>query len=85
MESGATADYQPAHWFNPLQERVFGGPGCHVTRVLCEGDELAGFQVIQTPGHSPGHLAFWRECDGVLILGGRAHQCACVEWAARVV
>ena len=21
------------------------------------------------PGHSPGHVAFWREADGVLVLG----------------
>jgi hydroxyacylglutathione hydrolase len=25
--------------------------------------------VLDTPGHSPGHVSFWRESDGVLILG----------------
>jgi glyoxylase-like metal-dependent hydrolase (beta-lactamase superfamily II) len=25
--------------------------------------------VIDTPGHSAGHVAFWRESDRVLILG----------------
>ena len=41
-----------------------------VDRVLNEGDELAaGFTVIDTPGHSPGHVSFWRAEDKVLICG----------------
>jgi glyoxylase-like metal-dependent hydrolase (beta-lactamase superfamily II) len=45
-------------------------PAVPVERVLSEGDELtAGFKVIDTPGHSPGHVAFWRESDRVLIGG----------------
>jgi hydroxyacylglutathione hydrolase len=36
---------------------------------LHEGDEVAGFKVIDTPGHSAGHVVFWREADGVLIIG----------------
>jgi glyoxylase-like metal-dependent hydrolase (beta-lactamase superfamily II) len=44
--------------------------GVPVTRTLAEGDELgAGFTVLDAPGHSPGHLAFWRASDGVLIAG----------------
>jgi hydroxyacylglutathione hydrolase len=30
---------------------------------------VAGFQVLEVPGHSPGHVAYWREPDRVLILG----------------
>jgi glyoxylase-like metal-dependent hydrolase (beta-lactamase superfamily II) len=45
-------------------------PAVGVDRVLNEGDELtAGFKVIDTPGHSPGHVSFWRESDRVLICG----------------
>jgi hydroxyacylglutathione hydrolase len=40
-----------------------------VARRLQEGDEVAGFKVLDTPGHSPGHIAFWRERDRVLIAG----------------
>jgi len=41
-----------------------------VSRVLNEGDELAaGFTVLDTPGHSPGHVSFWRAEDKVLICG----------------
>jgi hydroxyacylglutathione hydrolase len=44
--------------------------GFPVARTLAEGDELAaGFEVLDVPGHSPGHVAFWRESDGVLIAG----------------
>lgn len=48
-------------------------PGAHrhpVARALCEGDELtAGFVVLDTPGHSPGHVSYWRERDRVLLCG----------------
>jgi glyoxylase-like metal-dependent hydrolase (beta-lactamase superfamily II) len=41
-----------------------------VARALAEGDELAaGFTVLDVPGHSPGHVAYWRASDGVLIAG----------------
>jgi hydroxyacylglutathione hydrolase len=44
--------------------------GVPVARTLAEGDELVeGFTVLDTPGHSPGHVAFWRASDGVLIAG----------------
>jgi hydroxyacylglutathione hydrolase len=45
-------------------------PGVPVARELREGDELtAGFTVLDTPGHSPGHVSYWRESDRVLICG----------------
>lgn len=37
--------------------------------MLREADEVAGFRVIEVPGHSPGHVAYWRESDRTLILG----------------
>lgn len=40
-----------------------------VSRALAEGDEVAGFTVLDTPGHSPGHVSFWRESDRVLLCG----------------
>ncbi|CAA9507102.1 MAG: hypothetical protein AVDCRST_MAG85-2104 [uncultured Solirubrobacteraceae bacterium] len=40
-----------------------------IARTLSEGDDVAGFRVVDVPGHSPGHIAFWRESDRVLVLG----------------
>ena len=40
-----------------------------VARALQEGDEVAGFTVLDTPGHSPGHVSYWRESDRVLVCG----------------
>ncbi|MES1038358.1 MULTISPECIES: MBL fold metallo-hydrolase [Peribacillus] len=39
---------------------------------LAEGDELPGlpgWKVIETPGHAQSHLSFYRESDGVMIVG----------------
>jgi glyoxylase-like metal-dependent hydrolase (beta-lactamase superfamily II) len=45
-------------------------PSVSVARNLQEGEDLtAGFVVLDTPGHSPGHVSFWRETDRVLICG----------------
>ena len=52
-----------------LAERLPGVPPAKVDRALHEGDEVAGFTVLDAPGHSPGHLAYWRESDRTLILG----------------
>ena len=49
--------------------KLFGGPRRAVDRALHEGDEVGGFTVLETPGHSPGHLAYWRESDRTLIVG----------------
>lgn len=39
-----------------------------IARRLQEGDEIgAGFVVLDTPGHSPGHISFWRERDRVIV------------------
>jgi glyoxylase-like metal-dependent hydrolase (beta-lactamase superfamily II) len=57
-----------------VAERL-SGDGQHVARTLREGDEVGGFRVLETPGHTPGHISLWREEDGVLILGDVAsHQ-----------
>ena len=40
-----------------------------VTRILREGDLVAGFEVLEVPGHSPEALACWRQRDRVLVWG----------------
>lgn len=50
--------------------RLVPGPKSHpIARRLQEGDEVAGFTVLHTPGHSPGHVSYWRESDRTLICG----------------
>jgi glyoxylase-like metal-dependent hydrolase (beta-lactamase superfamily II) len=46
-----------------------GSKPCKVDRALKAGDEVGGFTVLFTPGHSPGHVSFWRESDRVLLCG----------------
>lgn len=46
-----------------------GSKPCKVDRALKEGDDVAGFEVLFTPGHSPGHVSYWRESDRVLVCG----------------
>jgi glyoxylase-like metal-dependent hydrolase (beta-lactamase superfamily II) len=60
---------QPGHPMARFYIKLFIGPGHPVDRQLHEGDDVAGFKVLDVPGHSVGHVAFWRESDGVLILG----------------
>ena len=54
----------------PLVSRGGGFDAVPVTRRLTEGDEVGpGFVVLDVPGHSPGHIAFWRASDRTLIAG----------------
>jgi glyoxylase-like metal-dependent hydrolase (beta-lactamase superfamily II) len=52
-----------------LMAPVSGWSKVPVDRRLEEGDEVAGFVVLDTPGHSPGEVSFWRESDRVLVCG----------------
>ncbi len=67
MESGNLG--QKPHPVNTLIMKMWGGPPHPVARRLREGDEVAGFRVLDVPGHSPGHVAYWREPDRVLVVG----------------
>jgi hydroxyacylglutathione hydrolase len=60
---------QPDALINKVNFHLYAGPGHPVDRALSEGDEVAGFQVLDTPGHSAGHVSYWRESDRVLICG----------------
>jgi hydroxyacylglutathione hydrolase len=66
---GAIKNPKAPGWLNYVQGRFWTGPAHPVARALTEGDEVAGFTVLETPGHSAGHVSFWRESDRVLIVG----------------
>ncbi|MFL5831097.1 MAG: MBL fold metallo-hydrolase [Solirubrobacteraceae bacterium] len=69
VEDGRIMERQPKHPINTLIGKAFTGPAHPVAWRMNEGDEVAGFKVLDVPGHSAGHVAFWRESDRTLICG----------------
>jgi hydroxyacylglutathione hydrolase len=68
-QSGDIVRYQPDRPINRVMHALMSGPGHPVERPLREGDEVAGFTVLEVPGHSAGHVAYWRETDRAVVLG----------------
>ena len=44
-----------------------GGP-VKIADTVSEGDEIAGFKVVPTPGHAPGQISLWRESDRLALV-----------------
>lgn len=65
VEMGKRAEFYPAD---------FRFPACQVHRELAEGDVIRvgrlELRVIETPGHSAGHLAFIGRADGATLCFG---------------
>jgi glyoxylase-like metal-dependent hydrolase (beta-lactamase superfamily II) len=57
------------HFIARFQQTFWAGKGHQVSKTLKEGDRVGSFTVIDTPGHSRGHVSFFREEDKVLIAG----------------
>jgi glyoxylase-like metal-dependent hydrolase (beta-lactamase superfamily II) len=70
-EALETASPVPAAGRVPALMAKMRMPPAHpVARRLREGDEVGpGFVVLDVPGHSPGHIALWRESDRTLVCG----------------
>jgi glyoxylase-like metal-dependent hydrolase (beta-lactamase superfamily II) len=60
---------QPDRSFNRLISLLCAGPSYAVTRILQNGDDVAGFRVVHAPGHTPGHIILFRDDDRVAIVG----------------
>ncbi len=45
---------------------------------------LPGWQWIHTPGHTPGHVSFWREADRTLLAGDAFATMDMDSWAAHL-
>jgi glyoxylase-like metal-dependent hydrolase (beta-lactamase superfamily II) len=69
MASGDLSALIPQNMITRIQDRFWVGPAHPVARELREGDQIGEWTVIETPGHSPGHVVFWRESDRTLIIG----------------
>lgn len=57
------------HLITRFQKNYWAGDGFKVSKILKEADIVGGFTVVETPGHSSGHISFFSESDGVLIVG----------------
>ena len=44
-----------------------GGP-VEIAGTVAEGDEVAGFKVVDLPGHAPGEIALFRESDRLALV-----------------
>ncbi|MDX6697077.1 MAG: hydroxyacylglutathione hydrolase [Solirubrobacteraceae bacterium] len=69
MEDGDVLARMPDRLINRINDRLMTGPPHPVERPLREGDDVAGFTVLDVPGHSKGQIAYWRESDRTLIAG----------------
>ncbi|AWB43036.1 MBL fold metallo-hydrolase [Paenibacillus sp. CAA11] len=65
VEGGLVAKMSPMFPNEPINL------GDHVQPFPADGSvpQLSGFRWIHTPGHSPGHVSFFREADRALIAG----------------
>ncbi len=46
--------------------------------------ELEGWEVIHTPGHTPGHVSFWRRADQILLAGDALATMDLDSWLTQV-
>ncbi|MCW3032140.1 MAG: beta-lactamase domain protein [Solirubrobacterales bacterium] len=44
-----------------------GGP-VRIDGTVTEGEDVAGFKVIELPGHAPGQIGLWRESDRLALV-----------------
>lgn len=51
-----------------LMEHAWEGGPVPIEGTVAEGDEIAGFRVVELPGHAPGLIGLLRESDGVALV-----------------
>jgi hydroxyacylglutathione hydrolase len=60
-----------APWARPLYPRMLSmwdGGATPIEGTVAEGDEIAGFRVIELPGHAPGLIGLFREEDRLALV-----------------
>lgn len=76
-ETGGIPDYWDMDSIDWLPSRLlykhylhrrWDGGAVRISDTVSEGDEIAGFKVIDFPGHAPGQIGLWRESDGVALV-----------------
>jgi glyoxylase-like metal-dependent hydrolase (beta-lactamase superfamily II) len=51
-----------------LHRWVWDGGPVSISGTVGAGDEIAGFRVIELPGHAPGQIGLWRAADRVALV-----------------
>jgi glyoxylase-like metal-dependent hydrolase (beta-lactamase superfamily II) len=51
-----------------LHRWVWDGGPVHIAGTVREGDDIAGFEVIELAGHAPGLIGLWRATDRVALV-----------------
>jgi glyoxylase-like metal-dependent hydrolase (beta-lactamase superfamily II) len=51
----------------PRLHAVWDGGPVEISETITEGEHIAGFQTIHTPGHAPGQIALFRQSDRLLL------------------
>jgi glyoxylase-like metal-dependent hydrolase (beta-lactamase superfamily II) len=52
----------------PLLLRRWDGGAVNVDGTVSEGDKVAGFEVVEFPGHAHGLIGLWRESDRLALV-----------------
>ena len=67
----------------PYQSATYAVKAAPATRLLRDGDVIdlgnRHFEVIHTPGHSPGGIALWEKATGILIAGDIVYDGPLIE------
>ncbi|MEM9845129.1 MAG: MBL fold metallo-hydrolase [Pseudomonadota bacterium] len=67
----------------PYQSRTYAVRAAPATRLLDDGDIVdlgdRHFEVIHTPGHSPGGIALWEAATGILFSGDIVYDGPLIE------
>ena len=67
----------------PYQSATYAVKAAPATRILDDGDMVdlgdRRFEVVHTPGHSPGGIALWEEATGILFSGDIVYDGPLIE------
>ncbi len=61
-------EVRPIAWIYPLLLKRWDGGAVKISGTVSEGDEVAGFKVLDFPGHAPGLIGLWRESDRLALV-----------------